>query len=67
MSDIYAVMLIVLAVVMAASLVSFAIAFDMYVLDREVPLPNADVNETIEDITNGKVLDSIVEQFKQLS
>lgn len=63
----YAVMLVVTTVIMAASLVSFAIVFDSYILDREVPLPEADIDNTLSDIKNGKILSIIVTQFQQLS
>lgn len=63
----YAVMLMAMAIVMATVLVSFAIVFDSYVLNREVPIPEADIDGTLSDIKTGKIWDSIVKQFKQLS
>lgn len=63
----YAIMLIAITVTMGISLVSFAIVFDSYVLDYEVPLPAADIDNTFSDIRNGEMWNSIVAQFQQLS
>ena len=63
----YALALIVMTVVMAVSLVSFAIVFDNYILDHKVSFPTADMDHTFSDIKSGKIWNSIVTQFKQLS
>jgi len=63
----YAIMLIAITVIMAASLVSFAIVFDSLVLDHEAPLPDADISDTFSDIINGRIWNSIVTQLEQLS
>ena len=63
----YAIMLIAITVIMAASLVSFAIVFDSLVLDRETVLPDADISDTFSDIMNGRIWNTIVTQLEQLS
>ncbi len=63
----YAIMLIAITVIMAASLVSFAIVFDSLVLDHEATLSDADISYTFSDIINGRIWNSIVTQLEQLS
>jgi hypothetical protein len=60
-------MLVAITVIMAASLVSFAIVFDSLVLDRETILPDADISDTFYDIINGRIWNAIVTQLEQLS
>jgi hypothetical protein len=60
-------MLILIAVVMAASLVSFAIAFDSIFLHNAVQLPRSDLNDKLSDMVSGKIWNSIVTQLQQLS
>lgn len=62
----YAVILILMTVTMATSLVFFAIIFDSYIFNHEVPLP-ANVNDAFSDMLNGNIWHSILIQNRQLS
>jgi hypothetical protein len=56
-----------MTVVMATSLLSIAFVFDSYVLDREVPLPQAQIHDKVSELTDGEIWNSIVTQLEQLS
>jgi len=61
----YVLLLIVLTVVMAATLVGFAIVFDTYVGSEDV-LPNFRLQSTASDIAEGKVLHILITQLERL-
>jgi len=63
----YVALLIVMAVMMAAALTAFAIAFDSYVFKSENAFSRLDLEEAVSSFTNKDTLNTIMAQFQQLS
>lgn len=62
----YVMLLIAMTVVMAAALVAFAIAFDIYVIKSEGAFSNLNLQNTASDLADGNIFGTIISQFQRL-